>query len=190
MRKSIVSAGLGLLLVAGGCTSPAEPPSPATTADEVVAPPAAAPTDESGLRAAASRALSEQRFYAPAGDNAIEHYLALRALVPGDRNVETALLELLPYAVIGSEQATARAEFDEARRLVALVQRADPDLPALSRLRDRLVAAEVLARQAAERAVARFPPGRRTAPATPARGPAAAISADGAAPQARRRRRA
>ena len=122
----------------------------ATSAAAAAARPAA--SDESGLRAAASRALAEQRLYAPAGDNAVEHYLALRVLAPGDRDVETALLELLPYALIGSEQAIARADFVEARRLVALVQRVDAQLPALSRLRDQLLAEEAGSRRAAERA--------------------------------------
>ncbi|ODS62656.1 MAG: hypothetical protein ABS41_09135 [Arenimonas sp. SCN 70-307] len=111
-----------------------------------------AATDEAGLRAAASRALAEQRLYAPAGDNAIEHYLAVRALAPADADVETALLELLPYAVIGSEQAIARGDFDEAQRLLALVQRTDGALPALARLRDQLAAAQADAALAAERA--------------------------------------
>lgn len=111
-----------------------------------------AATDEAGLRAAASRALAEQRLYAPAGDNAIEHYLAVRTLAPADADVETALLELLPYAVIGSEQAIARGDFDEAQRLLALVQRTDAALPALARLRDQLVAAQAEAALAAGRA--------------------------------------
>lgn len=89
---------------------------------------------------------------APAGDNAIEHYLAVRALAPADADVETALLELLPYAVIGSEQAIARGDFDEAQRLLALVQRTDGALPALARLRDQLAAAQADAALAAERA--------------------------------------
>ena len=61
-----------------------------------------------GLRSAASRALSDQRLYSPAGDNAIEHYLALRAITTGDDAVETALLELLPYAqTLAAVQAPA-----------------------------------------------------------------------------------
>lgn len=129
-------------------TGAAAGPASAQAAD-VTAP---APMDEAGERAAAARALADQRLYAPAGDNAVEHYLALRDRLPEDRGIETALLELLPYALIGSEQAIARGDFDEARRLVALVQRADPQLPALARLRDRLVAAEAEASLAAERA--------------------------------------
>ena len=143
---------LGALVLGLSACGEAPTESPAAAAPDAAAPAVPAATDEAGLRAAASSALSEQRVYAPAGDNAIEHYLAMRALVPKDADVETALLELLPYAVIGSEQAIARGDFDEARRLLALVQRTDGALPALARLRDQLVAAEAEAALAAERA--------------------------------------
>ncbi|KFN50829.1 hypothetical protein N790_05040, partial [Arenimonas malthae CC-JY-1] len=147
---------LPVLLLLSACAGESSPDAaaPAATAAAPVeaAPAPAAPTDEAGLRAAAASALSEQRLYSPVGDNAIEHYLALRALVPGDANIETALVELLPYALIGSEQAIARGDFTEARRLVGLVERADAELPALSRLRDSLVAAEAEAEAEAEAA--------------------------------------
>lgn len=143
-----------LLLSACAGETPPDAATPATVAaaQSDAAPVPAAPTDEAGLRAAAASALSDQRLYSPVGDNAVEHYLALRALVPGDPNVETALVELLPYALIGSEQAIARGDFTEARRLVGLVERADAELPALSRLRDSLVAAEAEAEKAAQAA--------------------------------------
>ena len=155
--RLVISTGL-LLLVSGCGTEPAPVivdsggPGPDTSAPAVVLPEA---TDEAGLRSAAARALSDQRLYSPAGDNAIEHYLALRAITTGDDAVETALLELLPYAQIAIEQATMRGEWDEARRLIGLVERTDAGFPALGRLRDRLVAAEAdAARAAAAAAVA------------------------------------
>lgn len=145
---------LPVLLLLSACAGESSPdaaaPATATAAAPAEAAPVpTAPTDEAGLRAAAASALSEQRLYSPVGDNAVEHYLALRALVPGDANIETALVELLPYALIGSEQAIARGDFTEARRLVGLIERADAELPALSRLRDSLVAAEAEAEKAA-----------------------------------------
>lgn len=119
-----------------------------------VAPAAPVITDESGLQAAAARALSEQRFYAPAGESALDHYLALRELRPDDANLATALLELLPYAVIGTEQAVARQDLAEARRLLDLLERADPQAPSLRRLRDSIAAAQVSAEAAAVQALA------------------------------------
>ena len=143
--------GLGALVMGLAACGEAPPEPQAAAPQSAAAPALPAVNDEAGLRAAASRALADQRLYAPAGDNAIEHYLAVRALAPADADVETALLELLPYAVIGSEQAIARGNFDEARRLLDLVQRTDAALPSLARLRDQLVAAEQEAAQAAER---------------------------------------
>ena len=141
--RRALAAALTLALMAG-CSSEAPAPAPAPEAAPATAaaPPAPAITDEAGLRAAAAQALSEQRFHAPAGNNAIEYYLALRDLKPDDVAIDTALLEMLPYALIGSEQATARGDVAEARRLLALVERADPQAPSLTRLRDGIVAAE------------------------------------------------
>ncbi len=157
MRSLGLGISIGLVLLVSGCgTEPAAPDVAATRADPSPSAPALpAANDEAGLRAAASRALADQRLYAPAGDNAIEHYLALRAITSRDAGVETALLELLPYAQIAIEQATARGEWDEARRLLGLVELTDSGFPALGRLRDRLVVAETdAARAAAALAVA------------------------------------
>ena len=48
------------------------------------------------LREAASTALREQRLYAPAGNNAMEYYLALRDKSPNDPAVASALTDLMP----------------------------------------------------------------------------------------------
>lgn len=122
--------------------APAPDPDGAVAPGATAAPARATPRDAATTRAAATRALSEQRFYAPAGDNAIEHYLALRDLQPDDEAVQLALLELLPYPVIASEQAIGRGEFAEARRLLALVERTDAAAPSLARLRESLANAE------------------------------------------------
>lgn len=143
LRAVALASSLSLLLAA--CSDPAATPeaapaldSPASSAASVPA----APTDEAGLRQAVREAMASQRVYAPAGDNAIEHYLALRALRPQDAAIGTALMELLPYAVIASEQAVGREDFVEARRLLGLIERADASAPALSRLRESITAAE------------------------------------------------
>ena len=151
-RRALPSVFLLMLLVACSAQAPQAPS--ASGADTGAAPAVAAITDEDGLRAAAAKALSEQRFYAPAGNSALEHYLALRDLRPDDANLATALLELLPYAVIGIEQAVARQELDEARRLLGLLERADPQAPSLARLRDSIASAEASAQTAAAEALA------------------------------------
>jgi len=110
---------------------PATPPAPAVAATVQ-----AMGADQ--LRDAASRALRENRMYAPAGDNAMEYYLALRDKLPDDASVASALTDLLPYTIIAAEQAVTREQFEEAQRLVALVEKADKSAPALPRIRQSI----------------------------------------------------
>lgn len=86
------------------------------------------------LRAAATEAYGESRLYSPAGENALEYYLSLRDQQPDDAGVASALTDLLPMTVIATEQSRDREDYEEARRLLALIERASEDHPALSRL--------------------------------------------------------
>ena len=98
---------------------------------------AALPVEE--LRKRASTAFREQRLYAPAGDNAMDYYLALRKKSDKpDANSESALMDLMPYTVIAAEQAIGRYDFVEAERLRALIERADPQAPALPRIAEAI----------------------------------------------------
>ncbi|PJK04791.1 energy transducer TonB [Lysobacteraceae bacterium NML95-0200] len=99
------------------------------------------------LQDAAAQAVSEQRLYAPAGNNAMEYYLALRDKAPGDVAVSSALADLQPYTLIATEQAITRDDFPEARRLYALLEKTDPNAPALPRLKTGIADAENLAAQ-------------------------------------------
>ncbi|CAE1139840.1 energy transducer TonB [Xanthomonas euroxanthea] len=90
------------------------------------------------LRASATKALQDNRMYAPAGDNAVEYYLALREKQPQDATVNSALTDLLPYTLIAAEQGISREEFPEAQRLIALIEKVDPKAPALPRLKSGL----------------------------------------------------
>jgi len=127
--------------------SPAPAPAPAP-ADAVAAAgvPEAARLDTDALRQRAAEALAVNRLFAPAGNNAVEDYLALRERLPEDLAVATALLDLAPYVVIGAEQAQMAGQFDEAQRLIDLLLRMDAEAPAAPRLREGLLSA----RQAAE----------------------------------------
>jgi protein TonB len=107
------------------------------------------------LRAAASAALREQRLYAPAGDNAVEYYLALRDKQPDDPAVASALTDLMPYTLIATEQSIGREDFAEAQRLYALMEKADADAPALPRLRQSITDAQAEVAQRAEQEEAR-----------------------------------
>lgn len=107
--------------------------------------PAPGAGDVDALRERARRAMQASRMFAPAGDNALEHYLALREQAPGDASVGTALEDLQPQLVIAIEQAIARGDYPEGRRLLDLLARTDSQAPALPRLRETVASAEAAA---------------------------------------------
>ena len=130
---------------APAATTTAPAPTPATAVSSQVA---AMTADQ--LREAASRAYAENRLYAPAGDNAVEYYLALRDKSPADAAVASALTDLLPMTVIAIEQSVNRDDFSEAKRLSALLEKADGQHPALARLKASIAAQEATAAQRAQ----------------------------------------
>jgi protein TonB len=125
-------------------TGTAQPATTGPAATQAAAPPVAAVSAEVAamgvdqLRAAASSAVREQRLYAPPGNNAMEYYLALRDKAPNDAAIASALTDLLPYALIATEQSISRDDFTEAQRLYALMEKADPKAPALPRLKQSI----------------------------------------------------
>jgi protein TonB len=144
------AACLVVLIAVAGCgkkdetATTATPAAAGSAATQAAAPPAAAVSAEVAamgvdqLRAAASSALREQRLYAPPGNNAMEYYLALRDKAPNDAAIASALTDLLPYALIATEQSISRDDFTEAQRLYALMEKADPKAPALPRLKQAI----------------------------------------------------
>ena len=107
---------------------------PAATTDTVLSPQVQSMTVDQ-LRESASQALRDNRMYAPAGNSAVEYYLALRDKLPQDATVKSALTDLLPYTLIAAEQSTNREDFPEAQRLISLIERVDAGAPALPRLK-------------------------------------------------------
>lgn len=122
---------------------------PAPTPASVVAASVAAMQPDQ-LRSEASKAYAENRLYAPAGNNAMEYYLALRDKQPGDAGASSALTDLLPMTVIATEQGIAREDFAEAKRLAAMVEKADASHPALARLKASIAQSETASVQRAE----------------------------------------
>ncbi|MEZ0471282.1 energy transducer TonB [Luteimonas salinilitoris] len=153
-----IVAGAGLACALAACSQePAAPEAePDAAAKAAPAEPAEAAADQTTtmsteeLRASAAKAYQESRLYAPAGDNAMEYYLGLRDRQPGDAGVSSALTDLLPMTVIATEQSRDREDFEEARRLLALIERADKQHPALQRLGNSIDAAEEAVTQRAE----------------------------------------
>lgn len=117
---------------------------PAPTPQSVVSASVAAMNPDQ-LRTEASKAYGENRLYAPAGNNAMEYYLALRDKQPADAGASSALTDLLPMTVIATEQGIAREDFADAKRLAALIEKADAQHPALSRLKASIASSETAA---------------------------------------------
>lgn len=172
-------AGAGLLMLAlAGCEDARAPVAQEASAagSEALPAPVLEQMEAQPLRARAEAALRDQRLHTPAGDNAVEYYLALRER-DSDPGVAAALGELQPYVLIATEQALAQQQLDEARRLVGLLARMDTHAPALPRLRESLrMAQERADREEGARIADAAKPAQTTpvqvtpaAPQTPAR---------------------
>jgi periplasmic protein TonB len=97
------------------------------------------PIDE--LNQLALVAFREDRLYSPAGNNALEYYLAIRnRMTAPDPKTENALSDIAPYTVIATEQAIARSDFNEAIRLRDLIASIDAAAPALPRISQKITA--------------------------------------------------
>jgi protein TonB len=151
---------LSLVVALAACSKDEQAGTEATTTTPTAAPVAAAPApavsaqvqamSAEQLRAAAAKALGENRIYAPGGDNAMEYYLALRDKLPSDPAVTSALTDLMPYTLIATEQSIGREDFVEAQRLSALLEKADPKAPALPRLKQTIANAQLAVAARAE----------------------------------------
>ena len=168
MKARWIGLGIGAALCLAACGDAARPAvveGSASPADGMAG--AGVVAAATAPYARAERALAAGRILAPAGDNAIEHYLDARAQ-PSERvRARAALAELQPYVLIAAEQAIARGDGREAARLQALIARIDSGAPALPRLRAGLDAL-VRAREASDA------DGAATAMPSPAAGASAA----------------
>ena len=146
LRYAALSAALVLAIAACGgdktepdpTAQPATAVTPTTSAPTQVVSAQVAAMSVDQLREAARAAQAEQRMYAPAANNAMEYYLALRDKQPNDAAVTSALTDLMPYALIAAEQSIARDDFPEAQRLYALMEKTDKSAPALPRLKQSM----------------------------------------------------
>ncbi len=114
--------------------APLTPPAPTSATPQATSPQAQA----SQLAEKAEQALREERLFAPAGGNAFELFLQAHELDRDNVFARDALFDLIPYAVLHIEQRIAAKDRDEAQRLLPLLQRAQPDAPALPRLQGAL----------------------------------------------------
>jgi protein TonB len=140
---------------------------------ETAAPPAAeatpvpvtAPTPEqvlADLRAKAALAVREGRLAEPLGDNALEHYLAVLALVPGDQGARAGLASVVDGLFTRAEEALLGDSLESAAAALDQVRRADPASSRLAFLDAQL------ARALAEVAAPPQAPAKAVAPPAPA----------------------
>jgi len=188
---------VSLALALSGCGSepppdPAQPPATRAGSDSDTrsdsGAPAAAPETAEAARAEA--ALRADRLFVPPGDNAFELFLLAVEADPANSRLRAALDDLVPYAVLHVEQRSAARDRAEAERVLSLIERAQPQAPALPRLRREVQALEAAAPAAAAAAVppaapAPAPAAPTTAPAQSS--PATSVSAAAASPAPQRR---
>lgn len=156
MKTTWMWMGVGIALCMTACSGG----SPATADDRAGTSPVS-PAERGGdvlptsPYQQAARALADGRMLSPAGDNAVEHYLAARAGQPDQARAQAALAELQPYVLIAAEQAIAHGDAREAARLQSMIERIDAQAPALPRLRAEVTT--LLREQAAHVAIAAEP---------------------------------
>lgn len=131
----------------------------------------------------ARKAMAEQRMVAPAGNNALEFYLAIIEKDESNAGAADALRELFPFASGTAEQEINQGNLPEAERIIASLAKADPSNYTLTILRSKLDAKKKLVdqqeAQAAAAAAAPAPkPTTGTAAQTPT--PDTGVAADGA----------
>jgi periplasmic protein TonB len=102
----------------------------------------------------ARKALAEQRMVMPAGNNALEYYLAILEKDAANSGAKEALRELFPFASGTAEQEINLGNLDEATRIIAQLAKADPSNYTLTILRSKLEAKRKVAEREAQTAAA------------------------------------
>ncbi|MBL0162855.1 MAG: energy transducer TonB [Xanthomonadales bacterium] len=86
----------------------------------------------------ARKAMAEQRMVAPAGNNALEFYLAILAKDATNTGASDALRELFPFASGTAEQEINQGNLEEATRIIDSLSKADPSNYTLTILRSKM----------------------------------------------------
>ena len=120
--------------------APATPAKSTSIAAAASAPPPAdvAAMDLNQLLSEARTAINQQRYLAPAGNNAFEFYLRALERQPGNPVANEALREIFPFASNSAEQSINQRNFIEAQREIDLLAKADPTNFTLTILRSKL----------------------------------------------------
>lgn len=164
LRPFLLCAAIGMLLV--GC---GQSPSDSTAAEAmpedalaVTTVPERTPESAAQLMRRANDAFRDDRIVSPAGDNAVELFLAVRDLDPQHPGLAEVLVELMPLANFALEGATRSRNPAEADRLLSLITRLNSESAVTRSAREQVaqlkreIEQEALAaRSAADAAAAR-----------------------------------
>jgi protein TonB len=93
----------------------------------------------------ARTALNEQRMVSPVGNNALEFYLKILDKEPTNAGARDALRELFSTFASSAESAINARNFDESKRIMDLLTKADPQNYTLTILRSKFDAQQKLA---------------------------------------------
>lgn len=202
-RRAGLLAACSMFLVLAACgdktpapsqQTAAKPPGGAAPAQPEVAvpPPAAAQLPVPELLKNATLAVAEERLVVPAGNNAIEYYLAVIAQEPNNIQATQALVDLFPMTASIAERAIEQKQLDEGDRIVGLLDKASPGSYTVSTIRTKLDQArlgiqreeerKLAAEEATKRAAELAARPAETAAATTAPPPAAAPAPSPAPP--------
>jgi protein TonB len=90
----------------------------------------------------ARAAVAKDALVQPAGNNALELYLKVLDAEPENRTAKVALIELLPSAAQPTDRLIEEGEFDEAARVLALLEKAEPGSLRTAAMQQKLTAAQ------------------------------------------------
>jgi len=160
----------------------AAPAAAKTETDIVPVSPAVEELSVDQLSREARKALAEQRMVMPAGNNALEYYLAILDKEPKNSGAAEALRELFPFASGTAEQEITLGNLDEATRIITQLAKADPSNYTLTILRSKLEAKrKIVDRELATQAAATAAAAAAVAAKPTATTPAVAAAPDPAA---------
>jgi protein TonB len=114
------------------------PSTPVSQAQQVAAPVNVEALSLNDLLDEARKAMNQQRYIAPAGNNAFEFYVKVLQKQPGNQVAADALRETFPFAASNVEQVINQRDFNEAEREIDLLAKVDPTNYTLTILRSKL----------------------------------------------------
>jgi len=186
LKTLALAVSIALLAACGDSAPPPAAPSqpaagaaPAAPAEEAQPIQITSQETVEQILARANEALAADRLFEPAGDSALEYYLAAiekaeaeAATSNGDKTQQTrrlsdamasadlvsqtrlAVSDILPYGLVWVERAITAGNRAGAARVLALLEKAQPGASSLQRLRTQLAEAEAEEIRVAERAAA------------------------------------